>query len=112
MKNRLLEIFDLLLAYYGPLFWWPAESPFEVCVGAILTQNTNWGNVEKAIANLKSEGLLSPEALDDIDADRLAEVIRPAGYFNVKSRRLKDFIDWVFREYGGSLDGMFCGDWR
>lgn len=112
MKNRLLEIFDLLLAYYGPLFWWPAESPFEVCVGAILTQNTNWGNVEKAIANLKSEGLLSPEALEDIDADRLAEVIRPAGYFNVKSRRLKDFIDWLFREYGGSLDGMFCGDWR
>jgi endonuclease-3 related protein len=111
MKNRLLEIFDTLIAHYGPLFWWPADSPFEVCVGAILTQNTNWGNVEKAIANMKSEGLLSLEALHEIAYDQLAEVIRPAGYFNVKSRRLKDFIDWLFREYGGSLDRMFCGDW-
>jgi endonuclease-3 related protein len=112
MKNRLLEIFDTFLAHYGPLFWWPADSPFEVCVGAILTQNTNWGNVEKAIANMKSEGLLSPEALHEAASDRLAEVIRPAGYFNVKSRRLKDFIDWLFLEYEGSLERMFCGDWR
>jgi endonuclease-3 related protein len=112
MKKHLLEIFDLLLAYYGPLFWWPADSPFEVCVGAILTQNTNWGNVEMAIANMKSEGLLSPEALRETASDRLAEVIRPAGYFNVKSRRLKDFIDWLFRKYEGNLDRMFSGDWR
>jgi endonuclease-3 related protein len=112
MKNRLLETFDLLLNHYGPLFWWPAETPFEVCVGAILTQNTNWGNVEKAIANLKAEGLLSPQALRDVDAARLAGVIRPAGYFNVKSRRLKDFIDHLFECCDGDLDRMFAGDWR
>ena len=112
MKTMLLEIFDILHAAYGPRFWWPAESPFEVCVGAILTQNTNWGNVEKAIVNLKREGLLSPEGLRDIPGERLAELIRPAGYFNVKSARLKDFIGWLFSEHGGSLEGMFSGDWR
>jgi len=112
MKNRLLEIFDTLLDAYGPRFWWPAESPFEVCVGAILTQNTNWGNVEKAIANLKEAKLLSPEGLRDVAVERLAELIRPAGYFNVKSVRLKHFIGWLYGEHGGSLDAMFAGDWR
>jgi endonuclease-3 related protein len=112
MKNMLLKIFDTLLAAYGPRFWWPAESSFEVCVGAILTQNTNWGNVEKAIANLKREGYLSPQGLQDIPSERLAELIRPAGYFNVKSARLKDFIGWLFSEHGGSLEEMFSGDWR
>jgi len=112
MRNQLLEIFDTLLDAYGPRFWWPAETPFEVCVGAILTQNTNWGNVEKAIANLKREGILSPEGLRDVPAERLAELIRPAGYFNVKSGRLKDFIGWLFEKHEGSLDSMFSGDWR
>jgi endonuclease-3 related protein len=112
MRNRLLEIFDTLLDAYGPRFWWPAETPFEVCVGAILTQNTNWGNVEKAIANLKEEGLLSPEGLRDVPVERLAELIRPAGYFNVKSGRLKDFIGWLFAEHGGSLKRVFGGEWR
>ena len=112
MRNVLLEIFETLLDTYGPRFWWPAESPFEVCVGAILTQNTNWGNVEKAIVNLKREGLLSPDGLRDIPGERLAELIRPAGYFNVKSARLKDFIGWLFSKQKGSLEGMFSGDWR
>lgn len=112
MKNSLLEIFDILLDHFGPLSWWPAETPFEVCVGAILTQNTNWSNVEKAIINLKTEGLLSPEALRDVDADRLARVIRPAGFFNVKSRRIKDFIGFLFKYCNGNLDEMFAGDWR
>ncbi len=112
MRTMLLEIFEILHAAYGPRFWWPAETPFEVCVGAILTQNTNWGNVEKAIVNLKREVLLSPEGLRDIPSERLAELIRPAGYFNVKSARLKDFIGWLFAEYGGSLERMFSGDWR
>ncbi len=111
MKNRLLEIFDVLLDHFGPLCWWPAETPFEVCVGAILTQNTNWANVEKAVINLKSEGLLSPEALRDVDADRLAAAIRPAGFFNVKSGRLKNFIGFLFKWRDGKLDGMFAGDW-
>lgn len=108
----LLEIFDLLHAAYGPRHWWPAETPFEVCVGAILTQNTNWGNVEKAIGNLKREELLSPEALRDVPADRLAEIIRPAGYFNVKSVRLKDFVGYLWERHGGSLEWMFAGEWR
>ncbi len=112
MKNRLLEIFDALLNHFGPLFWWPAETPFEVCVGAILTQNTNWSNVEKAITNIKAEGLLFPQALHEVDSERLAEVIRPAGYFNVKSRRLKDFIDFLFESCEGNLDHMFEGEWR
>jgi endonuclease-3 related protein len=112
MHLTVRRIFDLLLAQYGPLHWWPADTPFEVCVGAILTQNTNWGNVEKAIANLKREGLLSAEALRDIPAERLAAVIKPAGFFNVKSDRLKEFVAWLFGRYGGSLERMFAGDWR
>ncbi len=109
MKNQLLEIFDTLLETYGERFWWPAETPFEVCVGAILTQNTNWGNVEKAIANLKREGLLSLQGLRDVPTEQLAELIRPAGYFNVKSVRLKDFIAWLVTCRGGSLDTFFAG---
>jgi endonuclease III related protein len=110
-QARLMELFDRLLQCYGPLHWWPADTPFEVCVGAILTQNTNWGNVEKAIANLKREGVLSMEALWEIDRERLAELIRPSGFFNVKSARLKDFLGWLLQRYG-SLDAMFSGDWR
>ena len=112
LKTRLLEIFHLLLARYGPLHWWPAESPFEVCVGAVLTQNTNWGNVERAVAGLKEEGLLSPAALRDVDLERLAVVIRSAGFFNIKSARLKDFVLWLFSRHEGSLERMFSGDWR
>ena len=112
MEQRLMEIFRLLLDRHGPRHWWPAETPFEVCVGAILTQNTNWGNVEKAIVNLKREGLLSPEALHDIGRERLAQVIRPAGFFNVKSERLKGFVAWLGERFGGSLERMFAGDWR
>ena len=112
MTELLLTIYEKLLAAYGPRHWWPAETPFEVCVGAILTQNTNWGNVEKAIGNLKHEGLLSAEALRDVPIERLAEVIRPAGFFNVKSARLKDFVGWLFVRYDGRLERMFNGDWQ
>jgi len=112
LKNRLLEIYDLLLARYGHRHWWPAETPFEVCVGAVLTQNTNWGNVEKAIANLKRDGLLSPAALHAVPVGVLAEVIRPSGFFNVKSVRLKAFVAYLFESYGGSLERMFAGEWR
>jgi len=106
-----MELFDTLLKRYGARHWWPAETPFEVCVGAILTQNTNWLNVEKAMANLKRDGLLSIHALWDIDRERLAELIRPSGFFNVKSVRLKDFVGWTLAGHG-SLDAMFSGDWR
>ena len=107
----LMELFDTLLKRYGALHWWPADTPFEVCVGAILTQNTNWLNVEKAIVNLKREGLLSVDALFDIDQERLAELIRPSGFFNVKSARLKGFVGWLLERYG-SLDAMFSVEWR
>lgn len=105
-----MELFETLFKSYGALHWWPAETPAEVCVGAILTQNTNWLNVEKAIVNLRREGLLSLEALWDVPQERLAELIRPSGFFNVKSVRLKDFVGWVLGGHG-SLDAMFSGDW-
>jgi endonuclease-3 related protein len=112
LHDKLIRIYDLLLARYGPRRWWPAETPFEVCVGAILTQNTNWGNVEKAIAGLKREGSLAPGALRAIPVERLAELIRPAGYYNLKSERLKSFIEWLFIKYGGSVERMSKKDWR
>ncbi len=112
VRERLLEIFDRLFRRYGPRHWWPAETPFEVCVGAILTQNTSWGNVEKAIANLKRAKLLSPQALSNIPVERLAEVIRPAGFFNVKAKRLKGFVDRLFARYDGSLDRLFAEEWH
>jgi len=105
-------VFHLLLAAYGPRSWWPAETPLEVCVGAILTQNTAWGNVEKAIANLKGAGALSAEALGEIPEARLAELIRPSGFFNVKSRRLKAFVRFLFATSDGSLDDLFRRPWR
>jgi endonuclease-3 related protein len=112
MKEALLTIFDLLHDRYGPLHWWPADTPFEVCVGAILTQNTSWGNVEKAIANLKQEGLLTYPSLLNLPPERLAAVIRPAGFFNLKSIRLKAFINWLHENYDGDLERMFKSDWR
>lgn len=111
-RQCLLALFHTLLDHYGTLNWWPAETPFEVCVGAILTQNTNWGNVEKAIANLKREKLLTPAALRDLPMEKLAESIRPAGFFNVKSIRLKSFVNWLFASYEGNLELMFAGDWQ
>jgi len=106
------EIFRRLLDHCGHLHWWPAETPFEVCVGAILTQNTAWTNVEKAISALKQAGLLTPAALHGCATEDLARLIRPAGYFNVKSRRLKDFTTWLDRNHQGSLEHMFSGDWQ
>ena len=108
---RLMRIFDRLFERYGERYWWPADTPFEVCVGAILTQNTNWLNVEKAIGNLRRESVLSLEALLAIDQETLAGLIRPSGFYNLKSVRLKAFIDWLAGNYG-DLDRMFQGDWR
>jgi endonuclease III related protein len=107
----LMEVYDRLFARFGPRHWWPAETPFEVCVGAILTQNTAWTNVEKAIAALRQNDLLSLQNMRDATAEHLAGLIRPAGYFNVKSRRLKEFVDWLFLHYDGSLEQMFAGEW-
>ena len=106
----LKNVFDKLLNVYGPQHWWPGETPFEVIVGAVLTQNTNWTNVEKAIANLKRESLLSPEHLKNIEDAKLAELIRPSGYFNIKASRLKSFISFLFENFEGDLDRMFALD--
>jgi endonuclease-3 related protein len=110
--QKLEGIFERLLDHFGPLSWWPAETAFEVCVGAILTQNTAWTNVEKAIAALKAADLLSFEGLSAVETDHLAQLIRPAGYFNVKSLRLKEFVEWLHRHHGGSLERLFAGDWH
>ncbi len=106
IHNKLLVAYKKLYAAFGPQHWWPGGTPFEVAVGAILTQNTNWGNVEKAIANLKQERKLNAAALHALPAGRLASLIRPAGYFNIKAKRLKHFIDFLVREYGGSMAKM------
>ena len=100
------KIFNLLYKHYGPQHWWPGDTPIEIIVGAILTQNTNWKNVEKAIINLKDNGALTVEALHNIAVDSLAELIRPAGYFNVKAKRLKNFIHFVYTEFDGNLELM------
>ncbi len=103
----LKEIYTRLFQALGPQGWWPGETAFEVCVGAILTQNTNWQNVERAIANLKAAGVLSPEALYDLPEEMLAEMIRPAGYFRVKARRLKNFIHFLMDRHQGDLKSLF-----
>lgn len=107
-----MNIYARMSERFGPLSWWPAETPFEVCIGAILTQNTAWTNVEKAIINLKQARIITPTDLLEVDADQLAQLIRPAGYFNIKSRRLKDFVSWLFHHHQGSLEQMFAGNWR
>ncbi|MFN3466084.1 MAG: endonuclease III domain-containing protein [Candidatus Brocadiales bacterium] len=109
-SDTLMKIYRRLFTAFGPQGWWPGDGPFEVLVGAVLTQNTNWGNVERAINNLKAAGKLSPQALHKIKPQELARLIRPAGYFNVKARRLKNLIDWFFENHGGSLKAMFSGD--
>ena len=109
MKNTrelLLEIYHRLLDFFGPQHWWPGETPFEVAVGAILTQNTSWTNVAKAIANLKAAGALDPVKLDAMDSEQLELLIRPAGYFRVKAKRLKNFIHWLCDRYGGDLKNL------
>ncbi len=102
----LLEIYSKLFKAFGPQHWWPGDTPFEIAVGAILTQNTNWGNVEKAITNLKKEKRLNPKALQDISHKKLASLIRPAGYFNIKADRLKHFITFLLDRYKGSMKKM------
>src|SRR5207247_1333825 len=85
---------------------WPGETPFEVMVGAILTQNTAWSNVEKAIRNLKTYDLLDARKIHELDQDTLALAIKPAGYFNVKAKRLKSFIDWFVTKYQGDVEAL------
>lgn len=99
-ENGLMALYQRLIAHFGPLNWWPGETRFEIMVGAILTQNTAWTNVERAIANLRNAECLSADAMRAMPPDALAELIRPAGYFNVKQRRLRNFLDWLHAQGG------------
>lgn len=105
-KDLLAEMYRRLDAAYGDQRWWPGETPFEVAVGAVLTQNTAWPNVEKAIANLKTAGLLEPSALSRLAPSEIARLIKPAGYYNVKARRLRAFLEFLREEYGGDVAAM------
>ncbi len=110
--DALRRAYELMHARLGHQHWWPGETPFEVCVGAILTQNTAWSNVERAIANLKSANVLAPARLHALTEARLAELIRPAGYFNVKARRLRSFLRVLVEECQSDLRELFAGDTR
>lgn len=97
------EIYRRLDAVYGDQRWWPGETPLEVAVGAVLTQNTAWANVEKAIANLKAAGLLDARKLVQVPLARLAALIKPAGYYNIKARRLQALLKMMVRDFGGDF---------
>lgn len=103
----LQRFYRRLSARFGPQRWWPADSPFEMMVGAILTQATNWQNVERAIDRLRREGALRPRRLAVMPTARLARLIRPAGYFRQKTKRLRAFSRWYVRRYGASPRRMF-----
>jgi endonuclease III related protein len=105
---ELTTYYDALFRAYGPQHWWPGRTRFEVIVGAILTQSTSWTNVELAIANLRREKLLTPVAMEGVSLERLSELIRSSGYFRQKARKLKAFVQFLQREYQGSLNKMFA----
>jgi len=100
------SIYERLYSAFGPQDWWPGDTPFEVSVGAVLTQNTNWTNVEKAIANLKRAKALSARRIHLMPSEQLASLIRPAGYYNVKARRLKAFVEFLGSRYSFSMKSM------
>lgn len=101
------EYFNSLFTAMGPQHWWPGKTQFEVIVGAILTQNTSWTNVEPAIANLREQGLLTPREIRRVRLDKLQRLVRSSGYFRQKARKLKAFCDFLQREHRGSLRRMF-----
>jgi len=106
MVRRLNLVYQRLYSLFGSQHWWPADTRFEVMIGAILTQNTNWLNAEKAITNLKKHKLLQPHKLYKLSYQRLASLIRPAGYYNIKTKRLKSFLEFFIRYYNGNVKKM------
>ena len=107
-SERIRKFYQALHKKFGPQGWWPAETALECILGAVLTQSTSWKNVEKAIDNLKRENLISIERLNLINADELALLIRPSGYYNQKAIKIKNFISFLVDEFSGSLDNMFA----
>ncbi len=106
-RTLLMQMYRALRERFGPRNWWPANSPFEVCVGAVLTQNTSWNNVAKAIGNLKAAGVLDPFTIYRTAHEELSEIIRPAGYYNVKALRLRNFVNHLVEKHGGDLESLF-----
>jgi endonuclease-3 related protein len=106
-SGELLRYYEAMSKALGPMHWWPAQTPFEVIVGAILTQSTAWGNVERAIANLRAARLLTPSTMLGISTPRLAALVRPSGYFRQKAKKLKAFVRFLQDGYGGSLQRLF-----
>jgi len=104
--NKLSEIHRKLYYAFGPQHWWPGDSPFEIAIGAILTQNTNWVNVEKAVENLKRKMALNAKSIHEMKTEKLASLIKPAGYFNVKTKRLRAFVNFLMNDYHGSMKRM------
>src|SRR5579884_695319 len=107
VQKQIISYYVALVARYGPQNWWPAQSRFEVIVGAYLTQNTNWSNVEKAMANLRRARALSVNAMRALKLEELESLVQPSGYFRQKARNLKIFIAFLDQQYSGSLDRMF-----
>ncbi|HEX3600898.1 MAG TPA: endonuclease III domain-containing protein [Lacipirellulaceae bacterium] len=107
MSSIVLQAYERMLRAFGPQHWWPGESPFEIMVGAVLVQNTAWRNVERAIENLRHAAVMEPHALYALPPAELAELIRPAGYFQVKTKRLRNLLKFVIDEFDGSLAAMF-----
>jgi endonuclease-3 related protein len=108
LRGEIPQYYTALLSRYGPQNWWPAHSRFEVIVGAYLTQNTNWSNVEKALLNLRRARCLNINAMRELPLDELETLVRPSGYFRQKARNLKTFIAFLDRQYSGSLSRMFA----
>ena len=102
-----MDVYQRLLAAFGPQGWWPGDTPLEIVLGAVLTQNTSWKNVEKALENLRQADLLDLDALAGLPTEELAEIIRPAGYYRVKAKRLKNLLAFIHERYEGSLELMF-----
>ncbi|MGD9394389.1 MAG: hypothetical protein PVJ81_05515, partial [Dehalococcoidia bacterium] len=109
-SRTLVDIYRRLMGRFGPQHWWPADEPFEVIIGAILTQSAAWGNVEKAIKNLRGAGALSPSALRKLPRAKLAELVYPCGYYNAKALKLKAFALWLGNHYQDDLNKLFALD--
>ncbi|MBF0344100.1 MAG: endonuclease III domain-containing protein [Nitrospirae bacterium] len=102
----LMRVYDTLYAAFGAQHWWPGDTPFEIALGAILTQNTNWENVRRAINNIKEADCLNAHKIHHMQQVDLAQLLRPSGYFNVKSRRVKSFIEFLMNNYDGDVENM------
>lgn len=107
-SQKLHLFYDAMLRHFGSQDWWPGDGPLETVIGAVLTQNTNWANVEKAITNLRNANLIDIEKLNDIDLPTLASLIKPSGYFNIKAKRLKNLIRHITENYGDRLEELFA----